>query len=84
MDLEPEIVDAMYAVVWCESNRGLISYTCKPPSNLPMPYPASECMDYYVVADKDDLFDILTKRDGTRVCFLYELLNDYLGWTPDA
>lgn len=72
-----------YAVIWCDSPRGLISYTCIPPSNTPTVH--TEIPDNAtLVNNKDELFDILVKRDGTVVSFPYHLLYDYLGWTVNA
>jgi hypothetical protein len=72
-----------FAVIWCDSPRGLISYTCVPPSNKPTVHAAVPDNATYV-NDKDELFDILVKRDGTIVAFPYNLLYDYLGWTVNA
>ena len=73
-------IDFPYAEVWCDSPRGLISFTVIPPSGVPIAYPGPP--DGSVeVETKDQLFDILVKRDGTRVSFPYHLLSDYLGWT---
>lgn len=76
-------VDTHYAVVWCDSTRGLISYTTLPPSNTPLRH-TTPPDNAVLVDDKDELFDILVKRDGTPVCFPYDLLYDYFGWTIHA
>lgn len=74
------VIDFPYTIVWCDSPRGLISFYTIPPDTRPIvQYGLSE--EVIEVETKDELFDILVKRDGTKVSFPYHLLEDYLGWT---
>lgn len=80
MTADFNILDRMYAVIWCDSPRGLISFEnygdddipvadTRPPQSVPL------------IEDEDELFDILRRKDGTKVCLRYSNLQTYLGWT---
>lgn len=72
-------IDFPYVEVWCDSPRGLISFIAAYDSvPLAHPGPTERSVE---VETKDELFDILVKRDGTKVSFPYHLIQDYLGWT---
>lgn len=75
-----QLLNSFYAVVWCDSPRGLISYYTYPEDSLPLAF-FEIPSDTVKVEDKEELFAILVRRDGTKVTFPYYLLDEYLGWT---
>lgn len=72
-----------YSVIWCDSPRGLISFeTWEGDSTLPLALSTHQVpKNIPLVEDEDELFDILRRKDGTKVCIPYTGLQTFLGWT---
>ena len=69
-----------FIVVWCDSIQGLIS-TRTWENNEPVTFNPEQLPDTVVkVESETELYDILKKRDGTKVAFSINLAYSYLGW----
>lgn len=66
-------------IVWCESVSGLVSTRIDSQDQI-LQFTEDQLPDIPILTTSDEVFDILKKRDGTKIAIPVQYISDILGW----